>query len=205
MKKILFLVLAVVCTACLPVPYTNPMHIDPVPEVRAAPADLDIDGPAEAGAQPISASRLAPPEDPVQVVNSLPYGFMDLDTATDAFHRVTASRGWSLDHIAAWTPFVRSIIARESKGCPGVRYGQSAGPNCQISGRARGTAAGFGQVIYKSNRYLCGQEGLCSHWDIIASPWNSMTALVALIEHSGKHPWCYTASLKRGSICRSAP
>ena len=60
-------------------------------------------------------------------------------------------------------------------------------------------------IHYGIGRWMCVQEKLCSADDIIATPWNSMTALVALIEKDGFRPWCYTDALRAGPVCALAP
>lgn len=149
----------------------------------------------------------ASPPSPVEFVNSLPYQFRDIDTAIEAFQHVTAARGWTLQSIAAWQPFVRAVIARESGGCPNVLRGAvPTGDGCQLARQGRFTDSGFGQVLMSVNgRWLCASEGLCSKWDVVASPWNSMTALVAVIERTSGGAYCYTAKLRRLPMCRNRP
>lgn len=158
------------------------------------------------------AERISPPppnyRDPRVIVNQLPYEWMNLDPAVDAFHLVTAFRGWPLEDIAAWTPFVREVMARESGGCWNVLRGAivSIWEGCVLSRQGRYTDSGFGQVLMSVHKsWLCPQEGLCSPAAVVASPWTSMTAFVALIERAGRQGWCYTAKLRRGRVCQLAP
>lgn len=183
----------------------------------SAEDDIPINGPAQVSVPepeelPITGSAVAsqPSERIVTwnrtvMVNSLPYSHGDIDTAITAFELVTAERGWSPAETRAWIPFMQGVIGRESGGCWNVYFGQRAGEGCSVSGRPRGSAAGFGQVIYASNTFLCAKDGICSKHAITASPWNSMTSVVSLVERSGKGPWCYTASLRAGRLCRIAP
>lgn len=147
------------------------------------------------------------PPSPVEFVNSLPYQFRDVDIAIEAFQHVTAARGWSLASIAAWQPFARAVIGRESGGCPNMLRGAvPTGDGCTLARQGRYSDSGFGQVLMSVNgRWLCSQEGLCSKWDVVASPWNSMTAMVATIERGRSGPYCYTVKLRRTAMCRLAP
>lgn len=142
-------------------------------------------------------------------VNTETYNFADPVPAQFAFATVAHWRGWSDADVAGWTPFVTTIMGRESGFCPNVRRGvrfADGGRGCAIARQGRFTDSGFGQVLMSVNgRWLCAQEGLCTPDDVIATPWNSMTALVALIERSGASPWCYTAKLRLRWECRHHP
>lgn len=134
------------------------------------------------------------------------YHINDPAPAMALFQIVTSDRGWSQADIDAWSPFAQAVMAREARFCPGVIYGQSADANCNVRGRPKGTAAGFGQILMRVNgSWLCGQEGLCDRWAVVASPYASMTAFVATIERGGRGPWCYTTKLRRGRVCHLAP
>ena len=144
-------------------------------------------------------------------VNTLPYAFTVLGPAETAMRIVAAERGWSQADIDAWVPFlVYDVIAKESGGCYNVRGGAimaEPGVSCAIKRQGRKQDSGFGQLVkVHYSGWLCHQEGLCSADDITLNAWNSMTALLALVERSGKHGWCYNAwarSYHRG--CSSAP
>jgi len=144
-------------------------------------------------------------------VNSLPYAAYVAGPAVQAFELVTASRGWDADRIAQWEPFATAVMFRESKFCWDVRGGakfKSPGLDCELKRQGRRGDSGFGQVIgihYRPGRWLCAQEGLCSANQIVASPWNSMVAFVALLERNGSQPWCYTRRLRASYTCRLAP
>lgn len=145
----------------------------------------------------------------IEVVNSLPYAIFEAAPAEEAFRIVTQERGWAPEDTEKWAPFASAVMKRESGYCYNVRRGaRMTGNGCEMSRQGRGSDSGFGQLIsihYKPGRWLCEQEGLCSADDIIATPWASMTAFVALIERNGAQPWCYTAKLRRSSVCRLAP
>jgi hypothetical protein len=136
-------------------------------------------------------------------VNTKQYNYGDPVPALEAFRIVTAQRGWTPEQIASWERAITNIMMGESGFCPnvlrGVRIGNPQG--CVISRQGRYGDAGFGQLIGLHYRYpngwLCKQEKLCSKWDIIATPYNSMTALVALIERSGTQGWCFNAWARR--------
>lgn len=139
-------------------------------------------------------------------VNNLPYSINDPGPAMQAFRIVAADRGWTQDNIEAWAPFVQATMKTESQFCPSVIYGQHADSDCDVRGRPKGSAAGFGQVLMRVHgKWMCGQEGLCDRWAVVATPYDSMTALVALIERSGAGPWCYRGSHHRTGSCRLVP
>lgn len=143
-------------------------------------------------------------------VNALVYSEGDAAPATEAYRVVAEARGWTQAQIAEWEPFVVAVMYRESRYCYNLRRGgvMALGPGCVLIKQGPFSDSGFGQVIrihYGPGQFLCEQENLCSADDIVANPFNSMTALLALLERNGRQPWCYTASLRAGSICRSAP
>ena len=129
-------------------------------------------------------------------VNAQPYFANNPAPAMDAFRAVARCRGWSQGHIDSWAIAVEDIMRFESGFCYN-RLGGSLindGANCDSLRQGRREDAGFGQLIsihYKG--WLCAQEGLCSKWEVIATPWSSMTALLALIERSGTSGYCYNA------------
>ena len=144
-------------------------------------------------------------------VNSLPYAWGVPEPAMEAFELVARKRGWSKENIQQWKPFAQAVMQRESGWCFNLRRGaQMAAPgvDCSLSKQGRYSDSGFGQVIrvhYRPGSWMCTQEGLCSSDSIIGSPWSSMIAFVSLLEHAGRQPWCYTASLRASSTCRLAP
>jgi len=147
---------------------------------------------------------------PVTKINSLVYSYGNATPVIQAFRAVATARRWTPASIRLWEPFVINIARRESGFCYNVRRGVVlANPKgCVIKRQGVHSDSGFGQLIsihYKPGAWLCTQERLCSANAIVSTPWNSMTALVALVERSGRQPWCYTARLRAGAICRSAP
>ena len=141
----------------------------------------------------------------VMRVNNRTYNWGDPDPAMATFRTVAKYRGWSAQQIQSWEVAVYDIMKGESGFCPnmlgGARIAKTQG--CIIARQGRRSDAGFGQLISIHYRYtrpgtgwLCKQEGLCSKWQIVGSPWNSMTALLALIERSGTHGWCYSRSAR---------
>ena len=165
--------------------------------------------------------------DPVTYVNTLTYTWQDPVPAMIAWRTVTATRGWDPATIEAWAPFVQAVMGRESGYCWNTRRGAriDVWEGCHVARQGGHSDSGFGQVLmgYPNKRgwylpvnggvwglhenasYLCPQEGLCQPNDVIASPWASMTALVALVERAGRQPWCWTAKLRKGAVCRLAP
>lgn len=145
-------------------------------------------------------------------VNALAPGhnYADLDSgAVPVYRLVAAERGWSPETIATWEPFLRKVMMRESGGCWNVRNGVRLvgdGAGCAIARQGKRTDSGYGQVLMQVHAsWLCPQEGLCTPADVVASPYASMTAFLALVERGGRQPWCYTAKLRRGEACRTAP
>ena len=133
-----------------------------------------------------------------------------------AWRAVTCQRGWTTEDTEKWIPFVTDVIMKESGGCWNLRRGAIVGiwEGCQLSKQGKYSDSGYGQLIslhYKLNPknsaagWLCKQEGLCSSDQIIATPESSMTALVAMVERSGKLPWCYDARARRYHNCSLAP
>ena len=140
-------------------------------------------------------------------VNSLKYAHGNPKPAMEAFRIVASLRPkpWTTKQIKSWEIAIANIMMGESGFCPNTLRGATFRPDtCTLIKQGRYEDAGFGQLIGINYRYtrpgtgwLCAQEHLCSKWQIIASPYNSMTALVALIERSGTHPWCYNSWARR--------
>lgn len=139
-------------------------------------------------------------------INGLIYSYNDPAPAMEAFKAVAICRGWTDQEISSWLIAAKDIMAGESGFCPnllrGAQIQQSNG--CVLETQGKYGDAGFAQLIGIHYRYtkpgtgwLCGQEGLCSKWDIIATPWNSMTAFQALIERSGTAGWCFSSWARR--------
>lgn len=147
---------------------------------------------------------------PQEKVNSLNYTWGDAVPAQEAFLIVTKARGWPDGDPEKWLPFVTDVMIKESGFCWNLRRGArvTTYEGCQGT-QGKHSDSGFVQVLmgypnrrtwkfggtsWKNNEHaswLCGQEGLCRPEDVVASPWNSMVALVALIERSGGGAWCY--------------
>lgn len=148
------------------------------------------------------------------------HDYQDLDTAWTVVSSMARDcRGWEESTIAAWEKSLRAVMLRESAGCYNLRRGASFeyhdGRGCELRrvfderGRfvgvdvGHGSDSGYGQVLMGVHRgWLCPQEHLCSPADVIASPANSATAFLALLERSGSQPWCFTKKLRQGSICK---
>lgn len=150
------------------------------------------------------------PPTPEEIVNNIVYIHSDPAPAMQAFAIVATARGWSQEQITSWSTFASDVMYRESRYCYNVRRGavidQAYG--CVLEKQGPYQDSGFAQLIathYNPGKWLCEQENLCSAEDIISTPWNSMTSFVALLERSGRQPWCYSDSLKALSRCRNAP
>lgn len=139
-------------------------------------------------------------------VNKRVYSWGVAEPAMATFRTVAAYRGWTPQEIRSWEIAIYDIMEGESGFCPNILGGArlASTQGCVIARQGRRSDAGFGQVISIHYRYtrpgtgwLCKQEGLCSKWQIVGSPWNSMTALLALIERSGTQGWCYNASARK--------
>ncbi len=148
------------------------------------------------------------PPSPQDIVNNLPYGYGKAEPAQEAFRIVAVTRGWDPVWAEAWVPFVTKVMSGESAFCWNLRRGATlADPsNCTIGVQGRYSDAGFGQLIsihHGPGRWLCVEEGICGADGVVSSPWNSMTALVALVERSGNGAWCYVHNGQRSTHLRS--
>lgn len=154
-------------------------------------------------------TTLPPYEDVVNWVNSLPYQHGDPEPADAAFRAVAAVQGWSPERIEAWDAFARDVFIKESGSCwNGYRGAVWTGDGCELQRQGRYEDAGFGQVIsdwYGRGNPLCEATGLCSKADVVASPFNSMTALVFVMGHSGSFPWCWVDWARDIHNCWLAP
>lgn len=139
-------------------------------------------------------------------VNSIQYEWLNPWPALKAYRIVATDRGWTPAQIKSWETAIINIMMGESGFCPNTLRGAIIKTNkgCVLKRQGRYEDAGFGQMIgihYRITRpgtgWLCKEEGLCSKWAIISSPWASMTSLVALIERSGTAGWCYNAAARR--------
>jgi hypothetical protein len=135
-------------------------------------------------------------------VNKLTYSYGNPKPAMQAFKLVAAQRGWTPKEIKSWEIAIANIMMGESGFCPNLLRGAiiKNPTGCVLAKQGKHSDSGFGQLISIHYRHttpgtgwLCAQEKLCSKWEIIASPWNSMTSLLALIERSGVSGWCYNA------------
>lgn len=133
--------------------------------------------------------------DPISYVNELPYSYRQMEPVMAAFSVVANDRGWSQDEIRSWYLAVWDIALKEAQGCWNVRYGAKFahhdGRGCVLRRSGRG-AAGFGQITSVIMHVPCERAGICTGDQVVASPWNSMSALIALIEDQGVRPWCYS-------------
>lgn len=149
-----------------------------------------------AGCQDHSTPRPEPLPVDWFTVNAAQYNYGDLTTIhAITYPTVARWRGWTEEEIEAWRPFiVDDIIAKESGGCYNIRGGvrlANGGIGCAVARQGSGQDAGLGQVVLRFNPWLCEQEGYCSPDDITLTAWDSMNALLALIERSGVSPWNY--------------
>ena len=139
-------------------------------------------------------------------INALTYNYGDPVPAMDAAQAVARCRGWSQEQIDSWQIALSDIMRFESGYCPNIISGAriASEQGCVLRRQGTRTDSGFGQLIsihYRigrgENGWLCRQEGLCSKWDIIATPWNSMTALLAMVERSDTAGWCFSSWARR--------
>lgn len=134
------------------------------------------------------------------IVNRLPYNHSDMVPVMKAFHLVAASRHWTKAQIASWDIAVHDIALKEAGACWNVRYGAKFlhwdGRGCILKHQGRGSS-GFGQLTKVALGGPCRRVGICTELAVVASPYNSMAALVALIEESGVRPWCYNGYARR--------
>jgi len=139
-------------------------------------------------------------EDPIALVNSLPYSYQSQAPVLEAFRLVTASRGWTAEETASWETAMWDIALKESQGCWNVRYGARFahwdGRGCILK-RGGSGASGYGQITGVLHPVTCEMANLCSGPAIVASPYTSMLALVVVIERHGVKPWCYDSYSRR--------
>ena len=145
------------------------------------------------------------------------------------YHDRATLRGWSQDEIAAWEPFSIDVWRGESNFCPNILRGVRMlgdGAGCIIARQGAHSDSGIAQVLMgypnKPSWYIptnggswslhenailtCPTDNLCTPADVIATPEASMDAYLILLEHSGKHPWCYNARARRTHRhCMDAP
>ncbi len=213
MKRLLaVLSLSILFTACTPV------QLDSYEELMGVniPAALEKEliklpnKPIDTPRGVVQTDGSVTPVTPQTRVNTAVYIHYDPAPAMTAFRIVAETRGWTSANIQAWSPFASAVMYRESRYCPNVRRGavirQAYG--CVLAKQGPHSDSGFAQLIsihHGPGQWLCVQEGICGAEGVVATPWNSMTAFVALLERSGSQPWCYTASLRAGSTCRLAP
>ena len=185
-----------------------PTVAEPAPVVVSLDA---ITAPASTGtvAERVTVAVDVPPVlreaafDCASYVNGLAYGEGNPEPAREGY-RVTAScRGWSQDTIAKWEHFiVDDVWMGEASECPLVIGGAlfAGHGNCDLAVQGRREDAGIGQLIalwYQPGGPLCVAEGLCSKYDIVASPWASLSAALFAVEYDGSRPWCYDARARR--------
>lgn len=135
-------------------------------------------------------------------INSATYNYTDPTPALEAFRVVARCRGWDQVQIGSWEIALEDIMRFESGFCPNILGGATIAQSdgCVVGRQGSRGDAGFGQLIslhYRPGAWLCEEEGLCSKYDIIATPWNSMTALLAGIERWGTQGWCFNARARR--------
>jgi hypothetical protein len=152
------------------------------------------------------------PANNASVVNAMAYSYGDQEPAIAAFRLVAADRGWTPAAIDAWEPFADDVMRGESGYCWNLRRGAklAQAEGCVLGRQGRHSDSGFGQVIrkyhYGPGKHLCVNEGLCSAEAVIATPYSSMTSLVATLERMGKQPWCFNAwARKFHPTCKTAP
>lgn len=137
-----------------------------------------------------------------ELVNGLKYSHGDLRPAWTAFTAVALHRGWTQQQVDSWQRAFNDIVFGESGGCPNVRNGArlASADGCVISRQGKGSDSGFAQltsVHHGGDKWACVDLGICGANSVIASPWNSMTVFVALLERSGNGPWCYNNWARR--------
>lgn len=134
------------------------------------------------------------------LVNSLKYSHLSMGPVMQAFHLVAYSRHWTKAQVASWDVAVHDITLKEAGACWNVRYGAKFkyfdGRGCILKYGGRGSS-GFGQLTKVALGGPCRRVGICTELAVVASPYNSMAALVALIEESGVSPWCYNNYARR--------
>ena len=145
------------------------------------------------------AVRLDPPDPPPTIeatVNALPYSADAAAPAMLAFALVAHGQGMTLAWIDSWQVAVDDIMRYESQFCWNVRGGArfaGNGAGCAIARQGTGSDAGFGQVTSVLRGDTCEMVNVCSTAETVATPFASMSALVAVLRRYSVAPWCYSA------------
>lgn len=130
-------------------------------------------------------------------VNSFTYTYKVGDAAMQAYRLVAADRGWSPAQISSWEIAIDDIMRKESGYCWNLRRGAVFayydGRGCVLKRQGAHSDSGFGQLISIWRPVTCRRANVCTTDATVASPWNSMSALLAVIEESGVGPWCYSS------------
>lgn len=185
------------------------IHRAPLPSPVPLPAETTSSWvlPLAVATEPavrVSTTVVRAPFDCATYVNALPYEWMNL-VPVHAAYRVTARcLGWSMKTVDRWENFiVEDVIRNESGGCWNLRRGARVDVwlGCRLSRQGTREDSGFGQLIgiwwRGPGTPVCDRLILCSSNDIVASPWNSMRALLIVVETDGRGPWCYDARARR--------
>jgi len=215
---VLALALASVAVACTPDQLRSAerhLGIDLTPEEEATFEALP-DAPINLGRTTIDVDgtvTVSPCEEPAAPEAHM---IMAVEPVRQTYAAVACARGWEPARILAWWEFVEDVVMKESMGCfnlrrdPVFRSGTGWGDSCvdSLVRNRNNEDSGYGQVTrsgWGPRGVVCRTTGLCSPEQIIASPFNSMTALVALVERSGSFPWCWNARARRFHDCSLAP
>jgi hypothetical protein len=173
----------------------------PVPTTTTVP----ITAPAVAH---LTAVRVDPPEPPpptaAEVCNTLVYDFEEMYGPMICFRAVAAEQG--IVHIAEAEPWIFDVIVKESGGCPFIRGGDRDIPvGCTPKHRGSGSDVGFGQATYSyygPGGKLCTVYGICSSWQILASPYDSMlNSVVRVAILDGRYGYCDYEGAPRYHAC----
>jgi hypothetical protein len=136
----------------------------------------------------------------VAEVNSLPYSYRSKGPVIEAYRIAARIRGWTPVQIKSWETAVWDIALKEAQGCWNVRYGARFayhdGRDCELEHAGRG-AAGYGQLTRVALPPACRRVSICTQAEVVATPWTSMMALLAVIEENGVKPWCYDRFSRR--------
>lgn len=153
--------------------------------------------------------------------------FNDPAPALVLYHDRATLAGWDAQKQAAWEPFLIDVMGKESGFCPNLRRGARIGDpvGCVLSRQGTHSDSGIGQVLmgYPNKRgwyrpaengrwglhenavTLCPTTGICTPDETIATPEASMDILLAMVDHAGSGPWCYSKQARGYHKCRLAP
>lgn len=180
-----------VAPASLPAAVLSSAATATEPAERLSAPTTQPDAPYPVGAEPVVDCRTA--------LDTLPWEWRNPDVGLQAYRIGAACRNWPQDVIDKWEPFVHGDVwARESGWCWNLIGGGTIVEDvgCIIGRHGTGEDAGIGQLTaawWGRDGLVCKVDGWCGRDSIVASPYDSVMAALAAIEHGGDQGYCYSA------------